>query len=385
MKNPAPTVIFVCGILALSVVNSAAKAEVPEPFQGFDDSSIYSINYDDLTNLLETSVVDKGRSKRQVVKPAPSITGTRMKPKIKKTANEGNRFHYEGFNGNEDALDYLLGLRTSISSIPDEMPLERFSRDEQLAYWLNLYNVTVLSEIAAVYPRRSLKKYHHGKRSIFSEKILTVSGVDLSLDDIQFTILRQNYGSNPLVLYGLYQGIVGGPNIRTSAYTGSTVYVALEDNAYEFINSNRGTYGHDDKTVRVSSFYDRSSQYFPKFKSDLSQHLLGYLRGELRNRLATAINVQPNINDWTVTDLGATRQNNIGGSLANNQAAMLDSFKGRRKANGGITFAGVIVKRPRDEAKDDDDVTIDDLGRVPGEKQGASVEEIAIEDAETGN
>jgi hypothetical protein len=36
----------------------------------------------------------------------------------------------------------------------------------------------------------------------------------MSLDDIQFTILRQNYDNDPLIIYGLYQGNIGGPNIR---------------------------------------------------------------------------------------------------------------------------------------------------------------------------
>jgi len=128
--------------------------------------------------------------------------------------------------------------------------------------------------------------------------------------------------------------------------------------------------------------YDRNRVYFPDFESDLSQHLLQFLEGPQRVRLETASKLEPNINDWTVTDLGGTRQENIGRSLANNHAAMLDSFKGRMKANGGVTFASVKVKRPSVEPVEED-VTIDDLGRIPGEKQGgASVEEITAGEIE---
>ena len=224
------------------------------------------------------------------------------------------------------------------------------------------------------------------EQSIFSEKLLTVSGVALSLNDIQFAILKRNYDDNPLIIYGLYQGIVGGPNIRTSAFTGADVYTALENNAYEFVNSNRGTFGWEEGIFRVSSLYDRNSAYFPDFESDLSQHLLKFLDGPQRVRLETASTLKPDISDWTVTDLGGTRQDNIGGSLANNHAAMLDSFHGQRKANGGVTFASVIVKRPtekpEEEPEEEGNVTIDDLGRLPGEHQGASVEEITAEETE---
>jgi hypothetical protein len=380
-KNLGSTFVVIYGFLALSVAVDSADAEVPEPFQGFDDTSRYSVNYDDLTDLLSTVVLDKGRSNRRIPKQPPNITGTYMKARVKKSANEGNRFFYEAFKDDEEARQLLRDMQISLLQIPESRPLEQFSRDEQLAYWLNLYNVTVLNEVVAVYPKRSLKSLIKGRRSVFSKKLLTVAGRSLSLDDIQLTILKQNYDSNPLIIYGLYQGIVGGPNVRTSAYTGADVYAALADNAYEFVNSNRGTYGWDKGIFRVSSFYDRNKAYFPDFDAELSQHLLQYLQGSLRARLENASTLKPDINDWTVTDMGATRQDSFGGSLAPNPSAMLDSYKSERRVNGSYTVASVMVKRKREKPQDDT-ITMEDIGRLPGERQGASIEEIAAEQPE---
>ena len=260
------------------------------------------------------------------------------------------------------------------------MPLENFSREEQLAYWLNLYNVTVLNEIIAVYPKRSLKRLFRGRNSIFSKKLLTVAGVSLSLDDIQFIILKQNYDNNPLIMYGLYRGIVGGPNIRTSAYTGDDVYRALEENADEFINSNRGTFSRDGNAFRVSSMYDRNRTYFPEFDLDLSKHLLQFLEGKERAALQAVSTLEPDIDDWTVTDLGGTRQL-VGRSLAHNNAALMDSYKSnRRNIDGSIRAASLKVKREKKDPREDDEVDIEDLERFPVD--GASVEEIAIEEME---
>ena len=382
-KSFVAAIVIICGVMAPYDAVEAAESAVAEPFRGFDDTSDYAVNYDDLSDLLEMMVLDKGLSDRQIVPPAPTITGTRMKAKINKTANEGNQFFYEEFTNNAAGRQFIRQIQTSLLQVPEETPLENFSRREQLAYWLNLYNVTVLNEVIAVYPKRSLKDLVQGEGSFFSEKLLTVSGVPLSLDDIRLAILKQNYDDNPLILYGLYQGIVGGPNVRTSAFSGGNVYSALEDNAYEFINSNRGTYAYDESVFRVSSFYDRNREYFPDFESDLSNHLLLYLEGPERTRLQTASKLKPNIDDWTVTDLGGTRNDNIGGSLATNHAAMLDSFRGPRKANGGVSIASVIVKRPIEEPEKESTVTIEDIGRLPGERQGATVEEMAGEEIES--
>ncbi len=195
-----------------------------------------------------------------------------------------------------------------------------------MAYWLNLYNVTMLNELVDIFPKKNLKKVLTGKKSILSKKVLTVAGVPLSLNDIQFTILKDNYDNNPLVIYGLYQGIIGGPNIRKRAYTGKDVWRALANNAIEFVNSNRGTYGSSKSTsvFQVSSLYDRAGLYFPDFNSDLSAHLTEYLEGDELAMLAKATKLKPNINDWTITSL-AGNYREFGGSLATNKAALLDS------------------------------------------------------------
>ena len=160
MKKYVGTVILLfCGLLALDGLANATGSTVPEPFQGFDNESSYAIDYDDLTALLRTVVVDVGRSTRKVAKPAADVTGTKLKVKVKKTANEGNRFYFETFEDEDGAQQYLLNIQKSLEALPTEAPLEYFSRDEQLAYWLNLYNVTVLNEIIAVYPKKNLKKY----------------------------------------------------------------------------------------------------------------------------------------------------------------------------------------------------------------------------------
>ena len=56
-----------------------------------------------------------------------------------------------------------------------------------------------------------------------NQEILEVQGVKLSLNDIQYSILAKKYDGDPLIIYGLYQGIIGGPNILNRAYTAKNV------------------------------------------------------------------------------------------------------------------------------------------------------------------
>ena len=186
-----------------------------------------------------------------------------------------------------------------------------------------------------------MNKLLKGRKSILDKKLLTVAGVPLSLNDIQHVILKQNYDNSPLVMYGLYQGIIGGPNIRKSAYTGANVQRNLADNAAEFVNSNRGTYSRDEKIFRASSLYDRNRGYFPDFQSDLKNHLMVFLQGPEKSKLEFASTIKPDIDDWTVTDLyGSYPQ--IGGSFAQNSAALLDSTKSVTTGEAGVVAAPAV-------------------------------------------
>lgn len=299
------------------------SADVPEPFWDFDPNSGYAINYGDVDAVLRTMVLDVGRSERDKLPPMRASTGTRLRSKARRTtSNEGNRFHFESFKDNEEYKQTLRNVRQNLEQIPDEIPLRQFSREEQLAYWLNLYNITVLDQIVQIYPERNLKKETRSRDSFFNEKVLNVEGVPLSLNDIQHTILRWNYDENPLVIYGLYQGIIGGPNIRGWAYRGDTVYKDLIDNAEEFINSNRGTYSRGDDVFHVSSFYARNRGYFDSFETDLKAHLMRYIEGAQRQQLQEAERLVADIDDWSITDLSGGEQR-VAGSVPNNAAAML--------------------------------------------------------------
>lgn len=312
--------------LIIASISSATADEsvIPAPFRGNTPDSKLTINYDDVDTLLKASVLKMGKSQRTTASASSASIGTRMKTNINKlTALEGNRFYYEGFK-NDEQKNLLRDIRVSLENLPNEVSLKDFSNEEQLAYWLNLYNVTILDEIIKVYPESKLEDFLTDSDSVLNNKILNVTGIALSLNDIQYTILFEKYNKDPLILYGLYKGIIGSPSIRKNAFTGDNVYAELQENANDFINSNRGTYSDNKKEFRISSMYKRNEQYFPDFNTDIKTHLLTQLEGYTRHQLENSSKIKANISDWKITDLFGTERN-FGGSAATNGAALIDS------------------------------------------------------------
>lgn len=376
MNKSKLLIILMLGLLSSGLWADGERSEVPEPFKGFDPTSTLKIDYTDLDSLLDTVVLDTGRSDRSKAGREQSPTGTRMKVKVNRyTVNEGNRFYFEVFSNNPENLKTLGKIRGRLGSLASNNVLKRYSRDEQLAYWINLYNITMIEAIAQAYPLSDLENLIEGEDSILENKSLTVGGIALSLNDIEFTILRQNYEGNPLIIYGLYQGNIGGPNIRKQAYSGANVYADLIDNAIEFINSNRGTQSKNKKVFEVSSFYARNASFFPDFDADLTEHLLSYLEGEQLDQLRNASEIDAGIDDWTITSLFG-RKRTVGGSFASSDAALGgavgsaggSSLSGKAAASTSRYSPAVLkhldkLNKKRAEEQTGN-VTVEEMGRV---------------------
>ncbi|MGY8986774.1 MAG: DUF547 domain-containing protein, partial [Sphingomonadales bacterium] len=138
------------------------------------------------------------------------------------------------------------------------------------------------------------------KKKFWDEKGLFVEGKNLSLNDIQ-NIVIANWDS-PLVIYGLYQGSVGGPNIQNSAFTGENVWKKLNDSAKDFVNSIRGVQKKG-KTLRVSKFYDRTKNAFPNFEEDLIEHISTFADKKTKAIVSATTKFKADYYDWSITDL----------------------------------------------------------------------------------
>jgi len=315
-----------------------------------DPRSEISINYDDLTFLYKATVTRARTSNRIHAQNAQPSVGTRMSFGNKNpTRNEASRIFYHYID--EAVGEHVHGLRLAMAALPKAVPLQYLNRDEQLAFWLNLYNITVYDEIARRYPIRKLTKLYKGSRktsSMWDEKLVTVNGAALSLNDIQYGIIHKIW-PDPLVIYGLYQGAVGGPNMRRQAYTGKLVYAQLEDNATEFINSLRGL-RFKKKVAEVSIIYDWNRALFPDFDNDLKKHLRRYTNFRLTTQLDNSRRIKTKIYDWNIADVLNGGRSSPGSQASTNPVSMLFSFGGEEQVLEGFDGKGPL----------------DDLGNAPG-------------------
>lgn len=155
-----------------------------------------------------------------------------------------------------------------------------YSKAEQYAYWVNLYNAITIDLVLDDYPIKSITKLG----GLFSfgpwgDEVVTVNGKALTLNDIEHRVLRPIW-QDPRTHYAVNCASLGCPNLQPKAFTSDNTNDLLESAAAEFINSAKGvslTKGE----LQLSSIYDWFIEDFGT-QAQLLQHLNYYRESPIR-------------------------------------------------------------------------------------------------------
>ena len=117
-------------------------------------------------------------------------------------------------------------------------PVDKLSRDEQLAFWLNAYDALVLRTVVDHYPIAGKSKEYPEKsiRQIpgaFEHLTHRVAGRTLTLDQIEQTMLAGFH--DPRVYFAIGRGAVGSGRLRSEAFVASRLEQQLSEVAGECV------------------------------------------------------------------------------------------------------------------------------------------------------
>ena len=261
------------------------------------------LSFDAWGNVLEQIVFRMGRSARDVPPPIYATLGTRFTYGHESLYRlEGNRVTF--FFLDETAVASLVEYRKELESLPDRVDITTLHRNEQLAYWVNLHNVAVISRIAEAYPVKWPSRMKLDGQTVALDELpfITVRGVKLSPKDIRTQIVFPHW-QNPKVIYGFYRGEIGGPSINDEAFKGENVSRLLDENAREFVNSLRGVEKRG-KTLHVSTLYEEAAPFFFRdWTSDVRAHIASYARKAVSDALGRTEYVEASLYEKDIADL----------------------------------------------------------------------------------
>lgn len=211
------------------------------------------------------------------------------------------RFDYAGLAATDRAA--LDGYITSLTDVP----VSSLNRDEQLAYWINLYNALTVQLVLDHFPVRSILKIDisPGLFAIgpWGKKLVSIEGEEVSLDDIEHRILRPIW-RDPRIHYAVNCASIGCPNLVDTAYTADRMDASLEANAIAYVNHPRGV-DLRGGTLTVSSIYDWFQEDFGGSETGVLAHLRKYARPELLRDLRLLFEIDSYDYDWSLNEAGS--------------------------------------------------------------------------------
>jgi Protein of unknown function, DUF547 len=199
--------------------------------------------------------------------------------------------------GDRAALaEYLQALRNA--------PVSRLARDEQRAFWVNLYNAITVSIVLDHYPVRSIRDIDISP-GLFADgpwdrKVIDIESEPISLNDIEHRILRPIW-QDPRLHYAVNCASLGCPNLQSAAFTAASTEALLEAGARAYVNHPRGARIDNGKLV-VSSIYVWFQTDFGGSDTGVIDHIRRYAEPDLANRLAKVTRIADHTYDWRLND-----------------------------------------------------------------------------------
>lgn len=176
--------------------------------------------------------------------------------------SSAGRVNYAGIKSNKSELDAV------IKTLQDNAPKSSWSRNEQLAYWINVYNAFTIKKIVDNYPVSSITKLDGGKP--WDVKWIAIGGKTYSLNNIENDIIRPTF-KDARIHFAVNCAAKSCPPILNNAYTENNVNALLNSQTKNFIN-NTSFNKIEGSSISISKLFDWYKEDFGDIVSFLNKY-----------------------------------------------------------------------------------------------------------------
>lgn len=161
---------------------------------------------------------------------------------LKKHVSKEGLVDYKGFMKDREQLNAYL------SKLSKMKPTKDWSVQEQLAYYINVYNAFTVDLILNNYPTKSIKDID----GAWTKGIVPIGDVKISLGGIENSILRKM--NEPRIHFAINCASISCPKLLNEAYTAAKINEQLDRATKEFINSDKNEISKN--SAKLSSVFD---------------------------------------------------------------------------------------------------------------------------------
>lgn len=147
---------------------------------------------------------------------------------LKKYVSAAGKVDYAGLSTDESKLDQYLSI------LEKNLPEDSWSRNQQLAYWINAYNAFTIKLILDHYPVVSIMDIDDGKP--WETKWIELGDRTFSLNHIEHEIIRPQF-NEPRIHFAVNCAAKSCPPLANLAFTEQNIDDLLIERTKNFINN----------------------------------------------------------------------------------------------------------------------------------------------------
>ncbi|MEO0405447.1 MAG: DUF547 domain-containing protein [Bacteroidota bacterium] len=151
---------------------------------------------------------------------------------------------------------------------------ESWTKEEKMAYWINVYNAFTIQLILDNYPIKSITNLG----SPWDKKFIEIQGEKYSLNQIEHEILRGRY-KDPRIHFAVNCASYSCPKLHNKAFRAETLEATMEKLTMEFINDSKRN-DFSGKKPKVSKLFEWYADDFKNGQS-IVQFIDKYYTGTL--------------------------------------------------------------------------------------------------------
>lgn len=180
---------------------------------------------------------------------------------LKKHVTSSGKVNYKGIKGEVSKLDaYIKELNTQYPN------LNSWSKNKQLAFWINVYNAHTIKLIVDNYPVASITKLKGGKP--WDYKFIKLGDKTYTLNEVENDIIRPKY-NEPRIHFAVNCAAKSCPKLMNKAWTEDNLNSALTTQTKAFLaNTTENTLGANE--IKISKIFDWYNADFIKSGSLIS-------------------------------------------------------------------------------------------------------------------
>lgn len=230
---------------------------------------MFRILFFSLSMLLAHTMFARAQRTAGPPEEAPTVSHAIWDKLLKSHVNKDGFVDYKGFIRDSTKFNEYLGILSAANPKADN-----WSRDEQMAFWINAYNAFTVKLIIDNYPVSSIKDIKKGiafVNSVWDIQFIKIGGDTYDLNNIEHKILRSKF-KDARIHAAINCASYSCPVLRDEAYTAEKLDKQLTDAIRKFVN--------DPSRNKVSAKKAEISEIFKWFRKDFTRDA-GSIRGFL--------------------------------------------------------------------------------------------------------